>query len=475
MAQDRLSALDASFLQVESTRAHMHVGWAALFRPRGEGPSFETVRDHVAGRLARAPRYRQRLARVPLGVGNPVWVDDERFDVDRHVLDAGAMRFPELLDLVMSTPLAPDRPLWELWIARDAGDGALGVVGKAHHCMVDGVAAVELATLLLDPTPEPPPAERDGWRPSPTPGALGLAAAAVRERLGAAASLALAPARLAAAPERALDLPRAALRAGRALLGAVAPAAPTATLNSPISPRRHLARATRPLEDLRRVKRSFGTTINDVLLATAAGALRRFLEERGEQPRPLKAMVPVSVRTDRERSELGNRISFVFAELPCHEPDPVARLHAAHRAMETRKEAGEPEGADDLMRLAGYAPLAVQRALSRLVASPLVFNLTVSNIPGPRQPMYMLGCELEEAYPVVPIADRHGVSIGMTTIGEKALFGVYADRETVPDSESLACGLEEALDELLDRAGYVSGAEWTPSGTRSSSPSTAAR
>ena len=127
------------------------------------------------------------------------------------------------------------------------------------------------------------------------------------------------------------------------------------------------------------------------------------------------------------------------------------------------------------MRLAGYAPLTVQRALSRLVASPLVFNLTVSNIPGPRQPMYMLGCELEEAYPVVPIPDRHGVSIGMTTIGDRALFGVYADRETVPDSESLACGLEEALDELLDRAGYVSGAEWTPSGTRSSSPSTAAR
>ena len=202
MAQDRLSALDASFLEVESPRAHMHVGWVALFRREGDGPSFEALRDHVAARLPRAPRYRQRLVRVPLGVGNPVWVDDERFDVDHHVRDAGTIHFSELVDLVMSTPLAPDRPLWELWIARDAGDGALGVVGKAHHCMVDGIAAVELATLLLDPTPEPPRTEPDGWQPRPAPGALGLAAAALRERLGAAASLALAPVRLAADPGR---------------------------------------------------------------------------------------------------------------------------------------------------------------------------------------------------------------------------------------------------------------------------------
>src|ERR687895_59511 len=174
MAPQRLSALDASFLDVETASAHMHVGWAAAFDPPEDGPapSFEQLRDHISRRLHRAPRYRQRLAEVPLGLSRPVWVDDDQFDLDHHVRRAETGDLRELAGTVLSTPLGRDRPLWEMWIADGLDDGRMGLVGKAHHCMVDGIAAVELAALLLDPQPEPMPSEEDSWRPAPVPDAL---------------------------------------------------------------------------------------------------------------------------------------------------------------------------------------------------------------------------------------------------------------------------------------------------------------
>src|SRR5215213_3060274 len=173
MASNRLSALDASFLDVESASAHMHAGWAAAFDPPDErpAPSFEQFRDHIARRLHRAPRYRQRLEGVPLGVARPVWVDDERFDITRHVRRAGPTSLGELAGDVLSTPLSRERPLWELWVAKRLDDGRVGIVGKAHHCMVDGIAAVELATVLLDPEPDRPPDPPDDWTPGESPSA----------------------------------------------------------------------------------------------------------------------------------------------------------------------------------------------------------------------------------------------------------------------------------------------------------------
>lgn len=454
MPGDRLSALDASFLEVESPTAHMHVGWASVFAPPAKGPlpRFPQLRDHIAGRLDRAPRYRQKLATVPLGLSSPVWVDDEEFDIARHVKHARSSRFGEVVDAAMSAPLDRERPLWEIWIADRLGDGSLGVVGKAHHCMVDGLAAVELAALLLDPTPDPPPAAPDPWRPVPRPGTPELLASGIRARAGAVLEATMLPARLALSPGRLAGLPRATLRGARAVVDAARPATPEAALNAPISPGRHLACRSRPLDDLRQVKRSFGTTVNDVLLAASAAGLRRYLRRLRKSPRRLKTMVPVSVR-DGEGGGLGNRISFVFVDLPCDEPDPVRRLRDVHRAMSERKQAGEADGADGVLRALEYAPHPVQTALSRLVASPVAFNLTVSNIPGPREALYMRGCKLEEAYPVVPIADRHGVSIGMTTIGDSAFFGVYADRASVPEADTLAEGIDRAVQELVELAG----------------------
>ena len=454
MPGDRLSALDASFLEVETPTAHMHVGWASVFAAPADRPlpRFPELRDHIAGRLDRAPRYRQKLATVPLGIDSPEWIDDQEFDIARHVKQARSSRFGEVVDAAMSAPLDRQRPLWELWIADQLGDGRLGVVGKAHHCMVDGLAAVELAALLLDPTPDSPQPEPDSWRPAPRPGTARLLASGIRARAGAALDMALLPGRLALSPGRLAELPRTTLRGARALVDAARPASPEPALNAPISPGRHLACVSRPLDDLRHVKRSFGTTVNDVLLAASAAGLRRYLGRFRHSPRRLKTMVPVSVR-DEAGDGLGNRISFVFVDLPCDEPDPVRRLREVHRAMSERKRAGEAEGADQVLRALEYAPHPVQSAVSRLVASPVAFNLTVSNIPGPREALYLLGCRLEEAYPVVPIADRHGVSIGMTTIGDRAFFGVYSDQSSAPEADVLAEGIDRAVQELVELAG----------------------
>lgn len=445
---NRLSTLDASFLEVESPSAHMHVGWAALFRPPSEGgrPTFEEVRNHIAGRLSRAPRYRQRLAAVPFDVSDPVWVDDQEFDIDRHVHRAPAGEIGEMTDTAMSVALDRERPLWEMWVAERLRDGRVGVVGKAHHAMIDGLAAVEMASLVLDSTSEPPPPEDDDWRPAPAPEPARLLAEGVVDRLGRATLLGVWPLRQASRPG---VLVANAYRSARALGDFLRPATPDPELNRRISSRRHLARAHRPLGDLKRVKRRFDATINDVLLAAAAGGVRQLFEQHGRMPKPLKAMVPVSMRAQRAQADLGNEISFVFVDLPCDEPDPRRRLQTIKAQIGAYKREGRPEGADLLLRAIEYAPRTLQKVLAHLVAAPSAFNLVVSNIPGPREPMYLLGCELEEAYPVVPIADRHAISIGMTTIKDEACFGIYADHDALPDAELLADCIDSSVQGLL--------------------------
>jgi diacylglycerol O-acyltransferase len=457
---DRLTALDASFLDVESPSAHMHVGWAAVLEPPERGaPSFEQLRDHIARRLQRAPRYRQRLATVPFGVASPEWVDDDRFDVAHHIKRSAATDLLELADVVMSTPLSRERPLWELWIADGLEDGRIGMVGKAHHCMVDGIAAVELGALLLDPTPDAAAPKPDRWSPEPPPGASRLLLSGALERLRQALDVAAFPARLASSPRRLARLAGRTERAGRALAHSLAPARPGGVLNEPLSPYRKLAAVARPFEDFRRVKRAFGVTVNDVVLAVATGAVSSYLDQHGDRCERLKAMVPVNVRGQGAEDELGNRISFMFLDLPCDEPDPERRLRELHTVTSERKAAGEPDGADAVLELASYAPSLVQRALTRIVSSPRTFNLVVSNIPGPTEALYLRGCPLREVYPVVPLADRHTLSIGFTTVGDGAFFGIYCDREALPDADRLAGCIDSSLDELLELASELRPAE----------------
>jgi diacylglycerol O-acyltransferase / wax synthase len=313
--------------------------------------------------------------------------------------------------------------------------------------MVDGIAAVELASLLLDPTPEPLAGELDDWRAEPEPDGVRLLVRGARDRVMEQLGLLRWPLRAAASPSRtAGELAGGAPRVARALERTLR-AAPASPLNRPLSPLRSLAPAQRPLDDLRELKRAYGTTVNDVLLAAVSGGARSFFARRGEEPVPLKAMVPVSVRADDD--VLGNRVSFVFADLPCEEPNPVRRLQRVKAMMSRRKQDREPEGADLAFKAAEHAPGPVQHAISRIFASPRTFNLVVSNIPGPAQPMYMRGCRLEAAYPVVPLADRHALSVGMTSVRDRACFGIYADREAIPDADDFASDVDAAITELL--------------------------
>jgi diacylglycerol O-acyltransferase len=451
MPAARLSALDASFLDIETPTAHMHVGWVATFLPPLDGvrPTFAQLRDHVAARLGRAPRYRQRLAPVPLGLSPPRWADDDAFDIEQHVLHAPARDLADVADMAMSVPLCRERPLWELWIADELSDGRIGVVGKAHHCLVDGIAAVELASLLLDPDPHPPAPVPERWRPESPPSRLGMLADGVRSLVRAPQAALGPPARLAASPRRLLGLAGEARNVAATVVDTVGPAPSVALINEPISPLRRLALVERPLKDLQRIKRHFDTTLNDVLLAVCAGGVRDLFAARGEPAEALKTMVPVNLRGDGSPGDLGNQISFIFVELPCDEADPVARLYRVNRETGARKRAGQPRVAGAALRALEYAPRPVQQVVAHAAASPRAYNLVISNIPGPPGPLYMRGCRLEGAHPVVPLSDGHALSIGLSTVGDRACFGLYADRRALPDAGLVAERVDMAVDELL--------------------------
>jgi diacylglycerol O-acyltransferase / wax synthase len=352
----------------------------------------------------------------------------------------------------MSEPLPRDAPLWQLWIAPRLDDGRIAVVGKAHHCMVDGIAAVQLGLLLLDPDPEPAPSEPDDWRPDPGPGRVELLARGAVDLARDQLTLASIPARILSSPQRLAGALGRSERALGALVDSVRPARLVEALNPPISRRRHLGRLSRPIDDLLLIKRRLGVTLNDVVLAVATTGVRAFMGDRGERPMDVKAMVPVNVRSEGEGDDLGNRISFMFIDLPCAEPDPIRRVRNLHAETDDCKQRRTPEGSDDVLGLLGFTPPPLQRAFARLAASPRAFNLVVSNIPGPREDAFLRGCRLREAYPVVPISDRHALSIGFTTVADRACFGLYADPEALPDVDHLAECIAGAIDELVELA-----------------------
>ena len=375
---ERLSAIDGSFLRVESPSAHMHVAWSATFRvPAGEPhPTLTRLRRHIAGRLERVPRFRCRLAWPPPGMGEPFWVEDPEFDVANHVLPLGTLglelddqRFGLLCDSVLSAPLDRHRPLWEIRLAPRFADGRCGLVAKIHHALVDGRSAVEVAQLLFDVEPNGVAELPVPWEAPPAPGATRLAAKAVA--LGAEESLRAArgAARMAGEPRAATSrlagtLRRAALAAGEEVLRP----APASALNARIGPRRTLVRHSVDLDAVRQVKRAADATVNDVCLALAAGALRELARARGEEPQPLKAMVPVNVRAAGEADALGNRISFAFVGLPLDLGSARARLARIRRSTAAFKRDGRPAGRETVLSALGMLPTRCagwRRATSR--------------------------------------------------------------------------------------------------------------
>lgn len=453
MAAERLSSLDASFLAVEGPSTPMHVGWVALFDPPQDAPrpGFDEVFEHIAGRLGGAPRYRQRLAEVPLGVHEPVWVDDADFDVSAHLLHADGEDLTALVDGVLSSHLARDRPLWEIWIADSLPGESLALIGKMHHCMVDGMAVADLGKRLLDAKPDASDGggQAAGSSPARAPSPGERLARGLVDRAADGAALALAPLRLASSPSRLRGLPGAVDRSARTVAHTLLPPAPGSLFNRTGSAERHHVRLTFAVDDLRTLRRRFDVTPNDVVLAICAGALRRFAERRGEEPRPLKVMVPADVRSDADAAGSGNRISFLFIELPCDEPDPVVRLKHINRATAQRERDGEAEELDAVLRALGRTPGPVQWALAQAFAHPRLFNLTISTMPGPAAPRYLRGCRLREAYSAVPLTGGHALSIGVVTVAGRVCFSIYSDAVGLPDADLLGSDLDHSLDELL--------------------------
>jgi WS/DGAT/MGAT family acyltransferase len=451
MPVDRLSPLDEAFLRIESDVAHMHVGWILLVD--GEAPPIGVLRDHVAGRLDQLPRFRRRVCVSSARIHDPVWVDDPEFDLAQHVREArldppgGPAELRALVGRLLSKALERDRPLWRLYLVDGLRNGGFAVVGQAHHALVDGLAAVEVAQLLLDAVPDairPRPSE---WWPVEEPGLLERALATASERIAlgrSAASIAL----------KALTNPGiigeglAAFRHVGSALSPLARPAPRTALNAPIGSERSVAFAELSLGAAKDLGRRRGATVNDIVLATAALALGRYLRRRGECHPWLRALVPVSTRPNGAGADLGNRISFVLVELPVGERSPTAALDEVSRQMRSYKQNGTASAFDGVLRLARFAPLAVRDAIGWAATRPQTFNTIVSNVPGPMQPLFLLGHEVRAAYPAVPLPEGHAVSIGILSYQGILHVGLYGDPDLVPDLNELAQDFGRSFDAL---------------------------
>jgi diacylglycerol O-acyltransferase len=459
---DRLSGLDASFLALEENGAHMHVGSVLLFE--GDAPPYEEFVGHLERRLALVPRYRQKLAFPPLVQSRPVWVDDPHFNAGYHVRHtalpepAGEPELRRLAGRVFAQRLDRSKPLWEIWLVDRVGDDRFALVTKTHHCLVDGISGVDIATVLFDLDAVPPEQpDPEPWVPRPEPTQAALLADAVVERAATPFGLARAAAAAVAHPQEALAAGAAALGGLASMTQAGLGGAPRSPLNVKIGPHRRFAWVDGELAAFKAIKNALGGTVNDAVLTVVAGALRsHFLAHRYDTDVELKAMVPVSVRAEEERGALGNRVTAMYAPLPIGLADPIARFRAVHDAMRGLKESGQAVGAETLTALADFAPPTILSQAARIQAVQRFFNLTVTNVPGPQFPLYLLGRQLSRLYPLVPIVENAALGIAIMSYNGRIDFGLVADYDALPDLDDVAAALDGAIAELAAVAGVSS-------------------
>jgi WS/DGAT/MGAT family acyltransferase len=459
-ASGRLSGLDASFLALEKGGAHMHVASCMVFR--GPAPSYEAFLAHLEPRLPLVPRYRQKLAFPPLGLGRPVWVDDPHFNLRYHVrhtalpAPAGPEQLRRLAGRLLSQRLDRAKPLWELWLVERVEEDRFALIAKTHHALVDGISGMDITAILLDREPDPGgPAPVPPWVAEPEPSGAALLADALQGAADVPLHAARLAGELAARPREALTR-AASAAAGLAALGrAGLGAAPASPLNLPVGPQRRFTWVEAELDRFRAIKDRLGGTVNDVVLAAVAGALRALLVSRGEPVSgvTLAALVPVSVRASEEHGALGNRVAALSVPLPVWEPDPAARLRSVHAATAGLRESGRAVSAQALTRLAGFAPPTLLAQASRLQARQRLFNLTVTNVPGPQQPLYLLGRRLDAIYPQVPLAANAALGVAVTSYAGRMDFGLLGEYDAMPDLEAFAAHLEVAVEELALAAG----------------------
>ncbi len=452
VAVHRLSTLDSSFLRVESPEAHMHVGWLATLRlPEGrESLDGDALAQRIAARLHLAPRFRQRVTSA--AVGEPAWSDDPSFRLERHVQvragpELSGEELSQLTGEFFSEQLSRDRPLWQIEVIPRAAGGA-AILGKVHHAMVDGIAAVELGTLLFDLAPDAALPEQADWDPQPAAGGLEQAFDAVIDNAVDQFRTARRLAGMGLTPRRTLRVAETMRRAALQIAEDVARPAPPSYLNVPICPRRALITERLPLARFERIKRERDVKLNDVVLAVVSGAMRRFAALNEEEPKPLRAMVPVSVRASGEKATAGNRITFAFIDLPIEEPRAARRLAVVAGRMNELKSSGRIGGSEVILKGTEQLPGFLKERAARLAASPRMYNLTVSNVPGPRIPLYAAGAEVEAIYPVIPNSDEHAIAIGVLTYRDSIHFAFYVDPLVLEQAPELAGLTRAALEEL---------------------------
>ena len=459
-AYDRLSAQDASFLLAESDRTPMHVGAVAILEAgslRGEdgGIDIARYRRAVESVLHWIPRYRQKLAEVPLE-GWPVWIDDRHFDLGYHIRHVSLPRpgtlaqLKELCSRILSQRLERSRPLWEIWVIEGLEGGAhFAALNKVHHCMIDGAAGADLSQILMSASACPDVVEPVPYLPRPAPSPLELLSDAIRHRAEQPLRAARAAWRWLGAPE--VDRPGSVLRTatalGSLLRWSLQPASET-PINGELSPLRSFDWLTMPLDDVRELRGELDCTVNDIVLATVAGALRRYLFRRRVDTRPLdfRIAAPVSRRTSEHAGQLGNHVSTWILRLPIGEPDPLERVRALHASTEDLKRSQAALGIDAVMAAAEWLPAGLIARGAALTRGPV--NMIVTNVPGPQFPLYSVGARLLGLYPLVPLIPGGGLGIALFGYEGKLCWGFNADAELVPDLAAFVGDLQAAFEEL---------------------------
>jgi WS/DGAT/MGAT family acyltransferase len=458
---ERLTALDAWFLHQESSTAHMHVGALTIF----EGPPMapEELMDHLRGRLHLVPRYRQKLSMPPLGTGRPLWVDDQAFDLEDHVYTAELPppgdegQLEHFAARIFSRQLDRMRPLWEMWQVTGLADGRFALVFKTHHAMIDGIAGVDIGQVVLDLTPDLPqtPHPEEAWTAQPEPSPVGLLAAGAIGAARAGVSLALRAASAFLTPQRALNTASTNVEGLAEVVRAGLDPAPDSPLNVPITKSRRYATLSTSLADMKTIKNAFGGTVNDVILAAVSGSLRNWLHTRRvpTENLNLRALVPVSIRTTGERGQPGNRIAVMRGPLPVRIADPIERLAVVRAAMDGLKESKQAVGAEVLTSVQNFAPPTVLAQASRLNFSTRLFNLIVTNVPGPQFPLYVRGRRMVRAFPIAFLPKNHALAIAIMSYDGQVNFGLLADQDALPDVEVIAHGVRDEIAQLLALAG----------------------
>jgi len=461
---ERLGPQDASFIYLETPAVHQHVGGLAILdpstRPDG-GLRLEHLIEVVSSRLHLVPRFRQKVVLPPLPVARPVWIDDPNFDLDFHMRRAalpkpgGRLELIDYVQRVISRPLDRTKPLWELYLIEEMQDGLTAILTKVHHAMIDGIAAIDLASAVYDFTPEPQILAPVVWAPEQEPSAVDLLRDALADQLTHPVRSVLELA------GRTLMTPSRVAREFAELAGGLLDVmsggmfAPPSPFNRRVGPNRRFAMVEAPVQTFRDIKRSLGGTVNDAVLSTVAGGLHRLFRRRKEatKDRTLRAMVPVSVRSKDERGAMGNRVSSIVVDLPIGQMSAKKRLTLISEKTRYLKDSNYALGAEFLMNIGTWAPPTIHAMAARLAARSRLINLVVSNVPGPQVPMYIAGAKLLAQYPIMPIAESMGLSIAVTSLAGTMAFGITADWDTVPDIEFLADAMGDSMDELRKAAG----------------------